>query len=93
MQHRVTAMLLVTLVAVPAAFGDRAGDLASTAQPVGVRLAASGDTGQRVIFPRDGRTIQAERTERLGDRIRVETPTGRTEPPSSAGPKMRDADE
>ncbi len=34
MQHRVTGMLLVTLVEVRPAFGDRAGDFTSTAQPV-----------------------------------------------------------
>jgi hypothetical protein len=37
-----------------------------------------------IIFFRDGRTIQAERTQVIGNRVRIETPTETIEPPSSA---------
>jgi hypothetical protein len=78
-----TATLLATLVAASPALTGSGPVSASPAQPVGVRLPASGHTEQEMIFLRDGRTIRAEKTERLGDRIRVETPTGRIELPAS----------
>ncbi len=56
---------------------------ASPTQPGDVRLAASGEGGPQTIFLQDGRTIQAEGSETLGDRIRVETPAGRIDLPSS----------
>lgn len=37
-----------------------------------------------IIFFRDGRAIQAERTQVIGNRVRIETPTETIEPPSSA---------
>ncbi len=79
-----TATLLVTLFAVAIAFTDPAAGFTSPVQPVGVRLVKSGDTGQQMIFLRDGRTIQAEKTERPGGRMRVETRTRRIDLPSSA---------
>ncbi len=78
-----TVTLLATLVAASPALTDRGPVSASSAQPVGIRLAASGHTEQEMIFLRDGRTLRAETTERLGDRIRVETPTGRIGLPAS----------
>jgi len=37
-----------------------------------------------IVFFRDGHTIQAESTQVIGNRLRIETPTETIEPPSSA---------
>ena len=37
-----------------------------------------------IIFFKDGRTLQAERTQIIGNRVRITTPTEILEPPSSA---------
>ncbi|HSB69356.1 MAG TPA: hypothetical protein VLH58_03150 [Candidatus Methylomirabilis sp.] len=83
MRHLVTAMLLATLLAGSIARAEGSADTAIPAQSNHLRLAASGDAGPRIIFLQDGRTIQADGSERLGDRIRIETPTSRIELPSS----------
>ena len=83
MQPLVTGMLLATLLAGPVALAGNSPDFTSAAQPGNVLLAASGGAGRQTIFLQAGRTIQAEGTERPGDRIRVETLTGRIALPSS----------
>ncbi len=83
MKKLATGMLIATLVGLPAAFAGRSADAASSAQPGIARAAASRDGGRHIIFLRDGRTIQADEIKTLGDRIRVETPAGRLDLPSS----------
>jgi hypothetical protein len=83
MNKLATVMLIAYLPLASVAFGGRAAEAFSSAYPTGVHLAASVDGGPQTIFLKDGRTIQAEGTQTLGNRTRVETPTGRIDLPSS----------
>ena len=79
----VAATLFATLVAVSAMFAESAIDAAFPVRPGEVRLAASVGDGPQTIFLQDGRMIRAQGSEVTGDQIRVETPVGRIDLPSS----------
>ena len=84
MQKIVSATLLGILLTLPIALTDSSLDSASAAGPTDGRPVALDGADREILFLRDGRTIQAEGSETLGNRVRIETPAGRIDLPSSA---------
>jgi hypothetical protein len=82
MQTLVTATLLGILFTVPVALTDGSADTASAAELADGRPVALGGADRDILFLRDGRTIQGEGSETLGNRVRIETPTVRFDLPS-----------
>ena len=62
---------------------DRIAGAALSPRPAEVRLAVSVGNGEQTIFLQNGRTIQAQGSTVIGNQIRVETPTGTADLPSS----------
>ena len=84
MQKLVTATLLGILLTVSVSLSDGSADTASAAEPTDGRPVALAGADREILFLRDGRTIQAEGSETLDNRVRIETPTERIDLPSSA---------